>query len=147
MLKWNKSDRESQILLWFHPYVEHKNKTKQNKWTNLTKKPKHTDTKHTAVVTRGECGGGWKWEETIRDVRGKPEESGIELAKKFYQVFHNILWKNLNKFFDQPNIVEERHEGVAHSFSFLKIEITLVYKLHVYNTIFPLYTACSPPNI
>lgn len=42
MLKWNKSDRESQILLWFHSYVEHKKqKRKQNKWTNQTK-PKQT---------------------------------------------------------------------------------------------------------
>ena len=84
--------------------------------------------------------GGRKWEETTRDVRGKPEESGIELAKKFYQVFHNILWKNLINFFGQPNIVEERHESFAHSFSFLKTEITLVYKFHVYNTVFLLYT-------
>ena len=60
-LKWNKSDRESQILLRFHSYVVHKKqKRKQNKWTNQTKQPKHIDTKHRAVVTRGEYEGGWK---------------------------------------------------------------------------------------
>ena len=53
-----------------------------------------------------------------RKRKTRRDESGIELAQNFYQVFHNILWKNLNKFFGQPNTVEERHESFARIFFF-----------------------------
>ena len=53
--KWNKSDREKVIIVWYHLYVESE---KYNKLVNIIKRSRLTDTENKLLVTSKEREGG-----------------------------------------------------------------------------------------